>query len=121
MSLELHPHRHHSLPRQSRGGKLAVQGVLYLGFNLRDLLHVSTRSPVQTRTLIFRYAYFMIWETKGLTLEQVDRMMEETGSPRRSAGWTPHSTFAHDMGMDQSKAAIGQTVHGEEKAQTSRV
>jgi len=58
----------------------------------------------------------MIWETKGLTLEQVDRMMEETGSPRRSASWKPHSTFAHDMGMDTVKAN-GETAHGEAKGQ----
>ncbi|WWD19991.1 hypothetical protein CI109_104464 [Kwoniella shandongensis] len=45
------------------------------------------------------YAYFMVWETKGLTLEQVDRMMEEVGSPRRSAGWKPHGTYAADMGL----------------------
>ena len=45
------------------------------------------------------YAYFLVWETKGLTLEQVDRMMEEVGSPRKSAGWQPHSTFAAEMGL----------------------
>ena len=61
------------------------------------------------------YAYFMVWETKGLTLEQVDRMMEEVGSPRRSVGWKPHSTFAHDMGMD-TKVHGGEIAHGEEKA-----
>lgn len=47
------------------------------------------------------YAYFLVWETKGLTLEQVDRMMEEVGSPRKSPGWSPHSTFAADMGLVQ--------------------
>ena len=35
---------------------------------------------------------------KGLTLEQVDRMFEET-NPRNSAKWVPHSTFAADMGL----------------------
>lgn len=45
------------------------------------------------------YAYFCVWETKGLTLEQVDRMMEEVRSPRKSAGWRPHSTYAADLGM----------------------
>ncbi|WVQ98841.1 hypothetical protein IAU59_005972 [Kwoniella sp. CBS 9459] len=40
-------------------------------------------------------------ETKGLTLEQVDRMMEECGSPRKSPGWTPHSTYAAEMGLTQ--------------------
>jgi len=46
----------------------------------------------------FVYAYFLVPETKGLTLEQVDRMMEET-TPRTSAGWQPKSTFASDMGL----------------------
>jgi hypothetical protein len=48
--------------------------------------------------LCFIYAYVLIPETKGLSLEQVDRMMEET-TPRTSAKWVPHSTFAADMGM----------------------
>ncbi|KAH8170270.1 sugar transporter domain-containing protein [Sarocladium implicatum] len=42
------------------------------------------------------YAYFLIPETKGLTLEQVDKMMEET-TPRTSAKWKPHQTFASTM------------------------
>lgn len=48
--------------------------------------------------LCFFYAYFLIYETKGLTLEQVDRMMEET-TPRTSAGWVPTTTFAQEMGL----------------------
>ena len=48
----------------------------------------------------FVYAYFLIPETKGLSLEQVDRMMEET-TPRNSAKWVPHSTFAADMGISE--------------------
>ncbi|KAI7776295.1 hexose transporter [Diaporthe eres] len=44
-------------------------------------------------TCAFVYSYFLIPETKGLSLEQVDRMMEET-TPRTSAGWKPTTTFA---------------------------
>lgn len=44
-------------------------------------------------TCAFVYAYFLIPETKGLTLEQVDRMLEET-TPRTSQGWVPKSTYA---------------------------
>ncbi|PMD58830.1 general substrate transporter [Hyaloscypha bicolor E] len=44
------------------------------------------------------FAYFLVPETKGLSLEQVDRMLEET-SPRTSSKWVPHSTFAADMGL----------------------
>ena len=46
----------------------------------------------------FFYSYFLIPETKGLSLEQIDRMMEET-TPRKSASWVPHSTFAAEMGL----------------------
>lgn len=44
-------------------------------------------------TCAFVYTYFLVPETKGLSLEQVDKMMEET-TPRTSAKWKPHSTFA---------------------------
>lgn len=44
------------------------------------------------------YAYLLVPETKGLTLEQVDKMLEET-TPRNSAKWVPHSTYAAQMGM----------------------
>ncbi|KAE8342347.1 hypothetical protein BDV24DRAFT_130731 [Aspergillus arachidicola] len=51
-------------------------------------------------TCAFIYTYFLIPETKGLTLEQVDKMMEET-TPRTSAKWKPHTTFAADMGLTE--------------------
>ena len=51
-------------------------------------------------TACFVYAYLLVPETKGLSLEQVDRMLEET-SPRKSAKWAPHSTFAADMGLTE--------------------
>lgn len=44
------------------------------------------------------FAYFLVPETKGLSLEQVDKMMEEV-TPRNSRGWVPHSTFASEMGL----------------------
>jgi len=47
-------------------------------------------------TCAFVYSYFLIPETKGLTLEQVDKMLEET-SPRTSAKWKPTTTFASTM------------------------
>jgi hypothetical protein len=60
----------------------------------------------------------MIWETKGLSLEQVDRMMEEVGSPRRSAGWQPHGTYAAESGMKGGKlpVSVGQAENAGEKA-----
>ena len=55
------------------------------------------------------FAYFLVPETKGLSLEQVDKMMEEV-SARKSAAWKPHSTFAQDMGLTNKGIDI---VHNE--------
>jgi MFS family permease len=41
-----------------------------------------------TCTMCVVFAYFLVPETKGLSLEQVDRMLDET-TPRQSAKWEP--------------------------------
>ncbi|MCJ1395137.1 hypothetical protein MMC18_008018 [Xylographa bjoerkii] len=51
------------------------------------------------------FAYFLVPEMKGLSLEQVDRMLEET-NPRNSAKWVPHSTFADEMGLTHKGVAM---------------
>jgi len=51
------------------------------------------------------FAFFMVPETKGLSLEQVDKMLEES-TPRTSAKWVPHNTFAQEMGFTDKNAAI---------------
>lgn len=48
-------------------------------------------------TCAFIYAYFLVPETKGLSLEQVDRMLDET-NPRTSAKWRAHTTYVSQMG-----------------------
>lgn len=53
-------------------------------------------------TCAFVYTYFLVPETKGLSLEQVDRMMEES-TPRTSAAWRPTETFASVMGTTNGK------------------
>jgi sugar porter (SP) family MFS transporter len=45
----------------------------------------------------FVYSYFLVPETKGLSLEQVDQMMAEA-TPRTSAKWRPTKTFAGGSG-----------------------
>merc|ERR1711939_808892 len=47
-------------------------------------------------TCAFVYSYFLVPETKGLSLEQVDKMMEGT-TPRTSAKWRPTTTYASTM------------------------
>lgn len=59
-------------------------------------------------TCAFVYAYFLIPETKGLSLEQVDQMMEES-TPRTSAKWVPSKTFASMAGdgfMDKQPKTV---------------
>lgn len=53
-------------------------------------------------TCAFIYTYFLVPETKGLSLEQVDKMMEES-TPRTSAKWRPSKTFAEAMGSTGGK------------------
>lgn len=48
------------------------------------------------------WAYFFVPETKGLTLEQVDKMMEEV-TARKSAAWKPHDNFGHVTGFRKSE------------------
>jgi hypothetical protein len=50
-------------------------------------------------TAAFVYAWFLVPETKGLTLEQVDKMMEES-TPRTSSKWRPTRTFAGSVAKD---------------------
>jgi MFS family permease len=58
-------------------------------------------------TAAFVYSWFLVPETKGLSLEQIDRMMEET-TPRTSAKWVPHETFASAMVGDAGKIGVGE-------------
>ncbi|KAH8678230.1 general substrate transporter [Xylariales sp. PMI_506] len=53
-------------------------------------------------TCAFVYTYFLVPETKGLSLEQVDLMMEES-TPRTSAKWRPTKTFAGERGHVKSE------------------
>ncbi|GAA5963436.1 hypothetical protein JCM8115_001227 [Rhodotorula mucilaginosa] len=65
-------------------------------------------------TCCFVYAYFLVPETKGLSLEQVDQMLSET-NPRNSAKWRPTTTFAAEAGkvggdvrhLEDAKIAVG--------------
>ncbi|KAH6694163.1 putative sugar transporter [Plectosphaerella plurivora] len=49
------------------------------------------------------FAYFLVPEMMGLSLEQIDRMLEET-TPRKSASWVPTTTYASEMGHIKKSA-----------------
>lgn len=44
--------------------------------------------------LCISFVYFFIYETKGWSLEEVDELYSEVSSARKSAAWTPSTTFA---------------------------
>lgn len=65
------------------------------------------------------FAYFLVPETKGLSLEQVDRMLEEV-TPRKSRSWVPHSTFAAEMGLVEKGITVTGK-HGDSTEETEVV
>ncbi|KAL8290637.1 hypothetical protein RQP46_002895 [Phenoliferia psychrophenolica] len=58
----------------------------------------------------FVYSYFLVPETKGLSLEQVDRMLQEV-TPRNSASWKPTTTYAAEAGMNADGNLKQRTLH----------
>ncbi|OTA70820.1 high-affinity glucose transporter [Hypoxylon sp. EC38] len=44
--------------------------------------------------LCISFVYFFIYETKGWSLEEIDELYGEVSSARKSAKWTPTTTFA---------------------------
>lgn len=68
--------------------------------------------------LCFLYSYFLIYETKGLSLEQVDKMMEES-TPVTSAKWRATTTFAAEMGLTEKGTLAPEVLHEEVKEATA--
>lgn len=66
--------------------------------------------------LSLTFAYFLVPELKGLSLEQADMCMAEV-SPRKSNAWSPSHTFAeesHHHGDDEKPIATGTHIAGDE-------
>lgn len=55
--------------------------------------------------LCVSFVFFLVPEMRGLSLEQVDKMMEES-TPMTSGKWKPHSTFASEFGLTEKGLSI---------------
>ncbi|KAJ5210089.1 MFS monosaccharide transporter [Penicillium cf. griseofulvum] len=61
--------------------------------------------------LCIAFVYTMIYETKGLTLEEVDELYREVSSARKSVGWRPTTTWTEKKetsGKFGEKDAVGE-------------
>ncbi|KAF2634513.1 general substrate transporter [Massarina eburnea CBS 473.64] len=60
------------------------------------------------------FAYFLVPETKGLSLEQVDRMLEES-TPRSSAMWVPRRFFAEKIELPRRDGFVDVDLGGDKE------
>lgn len=70
--------------------------------------------------LCIAFVYFMIYETKGLTLEQVDELYAEVKIASKSRAWRPTTTFRDiraSMAQQGGQGPPGTKVHDEKHEQ----
>ncbi|RDW80036.1 putative glucose transporter rco-3 [Coleophoma cylindrospora] len=65
--------------------------------------------------LCIAFVYFMIYETKGLTLEQVDELYAEVSVARNSVGWKPTTTFRDIRASVAHQGGVGPASKLDEK------
>ncbi|KAH8700649.1 putative MFS monosaccharide transporter [Talaromyces proteolyticus] len=64
--------------------------------------------------LCITFVYFLIYETKGLTLEEVDQLYNEVSSARKSIHWKPTITWTEKK---EKKADVAEQEHLEERSE----
>jgi SP family sugar:H+ symporter-like MFS transporter len=64
------------------------------------------------------FVYFFVYETKGLTLEQVDELYDNVKHARKSPGYVPHVSFVEER--RQSIIAKEATIERKEFADEKR-
>lgn len=70
--------------------------------------------------LCIAFVYFMIYETKGLTLEQIDELYAEVHIARKSVGWTPKKTFREIRASMGGQGGLGPR-HGYKAGEEEKV
>ncbi|CAI6099439.1 unnamed protein product [Clonostachys chloroleuca] len=61
--------------------------------------------------LCIAFVWFMIYETKGLSLEQVDQLYEEVSNPRESSKWRPTTSWEDREVQGGHEKAVKEQVH----------
>ncbi len=57
--------------------------------------------------LCIAFVYFLIYETKGLTLEQIDEMYDEVKVARKSVHWLPSNPFTAQRASTAGRGGVG--------------
>ncbi|KAI6713087.1 hypothetical protein B2J93_5332 [Marssonina coronariae] len=70
--------------------------------------------------LCITFVYFMIYETKGLTLEQVDELYDEVSSARKSVHWKPTATYRSRTNVAGEEGVGGSAAKHDEKTEATQ-
>lgn len=62
--------------------------------------------------LCISFVYFFIYETKGWSLEDVDQLYNDVSSARKSAAWTPQTTFTQRLSVANQGGVVGKDHNG---------
>jgi len=69
-----------------------------------------------TCALSLLFAYFFVYETKGLSLEQIDEMFQST-TARRSSSWRPSGQFNENRDVEMAEPQNVPASHGQHGSQ----
>jgi len=59
------------------------------------------------------FVWFFIYETKGLSLEQIDQLYDEVSSARKSKHWRPTDTWEHRQSIAHRGESPGESKNGD--------